>query len=148
MKLLLRAVLLMLVGGCWPVLAYAGEKDVKATFLLVGGLGGLLIGAGLYALLLVLAAVFVRPRLVLAAVLALCTGLFGYIQYWSFYFLAIATRFLRTHQMRYEFGELPPLLQWGLGGVVLWGLLVLVVALRMWQSQQRRLLALNKAAPL
>jgi hypothetical protein len=128
---LLRGILL---GGglSGPLLAQAGEKDVKASFLLVGGIGGILIGAGLYALLLVLEAVFVRRRVVLVALFALTAGLFGYIQYWSFYFLAIATRFLRTHQMRYEFGELTGLLQWALAGISAWGLAVLAVALRIW----------------
>ncbi|MCB2376526.1 hypothetical protein LGH70_02970 [Hymenobacter sp. BT635] len=136
MKQLLR--IRLLAGLCLslPLPAWAGEKDEKASFLLAGGLGGLLIGAGLYAVLLGLAAVLIRRQAVLAALCGLCLALYGYIHYWSFYFLAIAVRFLRTRQMLYEFGTPTPLLLAGLAGSVAWALAALGLAL--WLRRRRR----------
>lgn len=115
----------------WPALAQAGEKDVKASFLLVGGVGGILIGAGLYLGLLVLAAGWVRRRAARVSLVALAVGSYLYIQYWSCYFLAIATRYLRTRHMRYEFGELTPLLAWTVVSLALWGIGALILTRRL-----------------
>ncbi|UOQ53682.1 hypothetical protein [Hymenobacter cellulosivorans] len=122
-----------------PALAYAGEKDVKASFLLVGGVGGILIGAGLYVGLLVLAAGWVKRRAVRVSLVALAVGSYLYIQYWSCYFLAIATRFLRTRQMHYEFGELTPLLACTVLSLGLWGIGALVLARRLARRPPGRL---------
>ncbi|UOQ72856.1 hypothetical protein [Hymenobacter cellulosilyticus] len=115
----------------WPALAQAGEKDVKASFLLVGGIGGVFIGAGIYAGLLALAAMWGKRPAVRAGVFGLAIGIYLYIEYWSCYFLAIATRFLRTRRMRYEFGELTPLLTWTLIGLAVWAAAGLVLARRL-----------------
>jgi len=139
MKNMLRGIV---VGGClfWPALAYAGEKEVKAVFLLQGGIGGILIGAGLYVCFMVLSAMFFRKKAVVATLLALSVGFYVYMQYWSIYFLAIALHFMRTHQMQYKFGELTSTLTWVLLFIGIWGLAVFGITLRMWisrnQSQQ------------
>ncbi|PJJ53270.1 hypothetical protein [Hymenobacter chitinivorans] len=118
----------------WPVVVYAGEKDVKASFLLVGGIGGVLIGAGIYAGLLGLAAVWARRRAARMGLVVLALGCYLYIQYWSCYFLAIATRFLRTRQMHYEFGAPTPLLTWTVVGLVAWAVVGLGLA---WHLARR-----------
>ncbi|HEX8425745.1 hypothetical protein [Hymenobacter sp.] len=136
MKRLLTCIVLCCCLG-WPVVAYAGEKEVKAAFLLQGGIGGILIGAGLYACFMALSAVLFKKKATVAVFFALSAAFFVYMQYWSFYFLAIALHFMHTRQMRYEFGELTSLLKWGLVCVGVWGLAVFGVALRMWIMQNR-----------
>ena len=121
----------------WPVLAYAGEKEVKAVFLLQGGIGGILIGAGLYAAFMVLSAILFGRKTTVATFFALSVAFYLYVQYWSIYFLAIALHFMRTRQMRYEFGELTSLLIWVLLFIVIWGLVVFSIALRMWISRNQ-----------
>lgn len=136
MKNILRGIV---VGGClcWPMLAHAGEKEVKAVFLLQGGIGGILIGAGLYAGFMVLSAMFFKKKATVATLFALTVAFYVYMQYWSVYFLAIALHFMRTRQMRYEFGALTNLLIWVLLFIGVWGLAVFGIALRMWISRNR-----------
>ncbi|UOQ66543.1 hypothetical protein [Hymenobacter volaticus] len=136
MKKLLRSTVMC---GClfWPVLAYAGEKEVKAVFLLQGGIGGILIGAGLYAAFMVLSAMFFRKKTTVATLFVLCVAFYIYMQYQSIYFLAIALHFMRTRQMQYEFGELTSVLIWVLLLIGIWGLAVFGIALRMWTSRNR-----------
>lgn len=124
-------------GVFWPGLAQAGDIEVKAAFLLQGGIGGILIGAGLYAVFMLLAAVLFKRKVDVALAFALATAFFLYIEYKSFYFLTIATGFMRTRQMRYEFGELTMLLQWVLIGIGMWGLAVVGIALRLWLRRHR-----------
>ncbi|WP_375435762.1 hypothetical protein [uncultured Hymenobacter sp.] len=129
----------IVTGSClfWPVLAQAGEKEVKAVFLLQGGIGGILIGAGLYACFMMLSAVLFKKKTTVATLFTLSVTFYIYIQYWSLYFLAIALHFMRTRQMRYEFGELTSLLIGALTCIGAWGLVVLGVALRMWINRNQ-----------
>jgi hypothetical protein len=134
----LTSVILTCWGLLWPALARAGEKEVKAAFLLQGGIGGILIGAGLYACFMLLSAVLFKSKAALAMFFALSTAIFVYIQYWSFYFLAIAVAFMRTRQMQYEFGELTTLLNCVLVFVGAWGVAVFGLALRMWMKRHNK----------
>lgn len=136
MKNMLKGIV-MCCGLFWPVLAYAGEKEVKAVFLLQGGIGGILIGAGLYAAFMLLSAMFFRKKATVATFFALSVAFYIYMQYWSIYFLAIALHFMRTRQMRYEFGELTSLLIWVLLFIGIWGVAVFGIALRMWISRNQ-----------
>lgn len=130
------------VAGCallWPLAACAGEQEVKAQFLLLGGIGGILIGAGLYAAFMGLAVFVAKSKRIVAALFALATAFFGYMQYKSFYFLALATGFLRTRQMRYKVGELTTGLQAVLAFIGVWGVGVFVAALLSWRKRHRKL---------
>ena len=86
---------------------------------------------------MVLSAVLFRQKTTVAAFFALSVAFFIYMQYWSFYFLAIAWHFIRTRQMRYEFGELTTPLKGVLAFIGAWGLVVFGVALRIWISRHR-----------
>jgi hypothetical protein len=136
MKKLLSGV----VGGAgvfWPGLVHASDIEVKAAFLLQGGIGGILIGAGLYAVFMLLAAVLFKRRIHAGIAFALATAFFIYIEYKSLYFLAIATGFMRTRQMRYEFGELTTVLYWVVVGIGVWGVAVVGIALRIRVRRHR-----------
>lgn len=135
MKKLWRGALLG-VGLCWPVAALAAhQQEEKYVFLLVGGVGGMLVGAGLYGLLMVLAALFVRPRAGVVAAFALCVAFMGYMQYTSLQILGAAVR------LGQQLGRVPAaatvtvLLNAGGGIMVLFGVFIFRVALRLWRRR-------------
>lgn len=140
MKKLMRATLLG-AGLCWPLLAHAGEQEEKYVFLLVGGLGGVLVGAGLYGILMVLAAMFVRQRGVVLAAFGLCVAFLGYMQLTSFRILRIAVGLGQRLGLAPAALPLDAALAVGLLLIAGFGVVVFRLALRMWQrrhAQRRR----------
>lgn len=140
MKKLMRGTLLG-AGVCWPLLTYAGEQEEKYVFLLVGGLGGVLVGAGLYGILMVLAAMFVRRRGVVLAAFGVCVAFLAYMQLTSFRILRVAGGLGQQLKLVPAALPLDAVLVAGLLLVVVFGLAVFRLALQMWQrreAQRRR----------
>ncbi|QJX46415.1 hypothetical protein HMJ29_05480 [Hymenobacter taeanensis] len=129
----------MVVGAglLWPALAYAGEREEKYTLLLAGGIGGLLVGALLYTLLMLLAAVYLKHKLAVTAAFAVCVLLYLDMEYLSFQTLRVALGLMRTPTGNP--GPVP-LTFWLLllpVGALAVGLLVFRIALRLWRKRQR-----------
>ncbi|RPD49637.1 hypothetical protein DNI29_02220 [Hymenobacter sediminis] len=140
MKKLMRGTLLG-AGLCLPMLAYAGEQEEKYVFLLVGGLGGVLVGAGLYGILMVLAAMFVRRRGVVLTAFGLCVAFLAYMQFTSFRILRVAVGLGQRLGLAPVAFPLDVVLVVGLLLMVVFGLVVFRLALRMWKrrhAQRRR----------
>ncbi|GGG27258.1 hypothetical protein [Hymenobacter glacieicola] len=133
MKKLIRG---LLTGGCllWPVLAVAGEREEKYAFLLTGGVGGVAIGLGMYAFFMILVAALYRRKQVVAALFALCTTIFLYLEYWSFRLLTFSVNFLQTKQVQPVPGQWPLVLKWGLAVVLALAVVIFVLACRMWRK--------------
>ncbi|GAB2772767.1 Zn-dependent protease with chaperone function [Hymenobacter luteus] len=137
MKKLVRGALLG-AGLCWPLLAYAGEQEDKYVFLLVGGVGGMLVGVGLYGLLMVLVALFVRPRAVVWTAFALGGTFLVYMQYTSLQILGAAARLGQRLEQAPAAGTVAVLLKAGGVVMLLFGVLIFRVAFRLWQRREAR----------
>lgn len=137
MKRLVHGILL---GGLllWPGLALADDREVKYTLLLIGGAGGILVGAGLYAALMILAAANIRPKALLSAAFAVCVGIFVFSQYTSIQTLRVALGLWQSPAA----GPRPVALTvWGWLGVVLlvgFGVAIFRFSLRLWQKRRRQ----------
>ncbi|TGE09730.1 DUF4381 domain-containing protein [Hymenobacter fodinae] len=129
----------MVVGAglLWPALAYAGEREEKYTLLLAGGIGGLLVAALLYTLLMLLASIYLRHKAVVTATFILCTLLYLRMEYLSFQTLRIALGLMRTPSGNPGPVPLTPWLLLISGGVVAVGLLVFSIAIRLWKKRNR-----------
>ncbi|WP_139925403.1 hypothetical protein [Hymenobacter sp. DG01] len=137
MKKLMRGTLLG--GGLFlPLLVHAGEQEEKYVFLLVGGLGGVLVGAGLYGILMVLAAMFVRQRGVVRAAFGLCVAFLAYMQFTSFRILRVAVGLGQQLGLAPAAIPLNGVLGAGLLLMAVFGLVVLRLALRLWRGRHAR----------
>lgn len=124
----------------WPLLAYANDREVKYTLLLIGGIGGIVVGAGLYALLMLLAAAFLRRKALLVGAMVGCVAIFVFSEYTSVQTLRVALG-LRESPAAAP-GPVAFTFWWQLGLVLLlgFGWAVFRYALRLWQKRRRRIL--------
>lgn len=120
----------------WPLLAYANDREVKYTLLLIGGIGGILVGAGLYALLMFLAAAFLRHQALLVGAMVGCVAIFVFSEYTSVQTLRVALGLRESPTAT----PVAFTLWWQLGVVLLVGFggAVLRYSLRLWQKRQHR----------
>jgi TRAP-type C4-dicarboxylate transport system permease small subunit len=122
----------------WPGLALADDREVKYTLLLIGGAGGILVGAGLYAALMILAAANIRHKALLSAAFVVCVGIFVFSQYTSIQTLRVALGLWQSPGA----GPRPVgfTLWWWLGVVlqVGFGVAVFRFSLRLWQKRRRQ----------
>ncbi|MBX0291491.1 hypothetical protein K3G63_13660 [Hymenobacter sp. HSC-4F20] len=137
MKKLVRS---LLRGGALlgPLVAQAGEREEKYTVLLVGGVGGIVAGAVLYALFMGLAAYYLRRKALVIATFGFCLLVLARMQYLSFRTLRLAAGLRQSAAPIPTPAPLSPGLQWALGGVVVFAVVVLVLAGRLWQKRYRR----------
>jgi hypothetical protein len=124
-------------GLLWPVLAYAGEREEKYILLLVGGIIGMLVGAGIYALLLVLAAAFLKRKALVAAVFILCVVIYLRMEYLSFQTLRVALNLVHTQELKPKPIALGPGLQVLLIGILVFAVVIFWVAARLWTKRNR-----------
>ncbi|TGD81639.1 hypothetical protein [Hymenobacter wooponensis] len=136
MKKLIRG---MAVGAglLWPALAYAGEREEKYTLLLVGGIGGLLVAALLYTLLMLLASIYVKNKTAITTSFILCVLLYLRMEYLSFQTLRVALGLMRTPTGNPGPVPLTPLLLVIPVAVLGVGLLVFRIAMRLWRKRNR-----------
>jgi hypothetical protein len=124
-------------GVLWPALAYAGEREEKYTLLLAGGIGGLLVAAVLYTLLMLLASIYLKHKTAVTATFILCVLLYLRMEYLSFQTLRIALGLMRTPSGNPGPVPLTPWLVLIPMAVLAVGLLVLRIAVRLWQKRRR-----------
>ncbi|SNR63807.1 MULTISPECIES: hypothetical protein [Hymenobacter] len=129
--------ILTTVGLLWPMVTYAGEREDKYTLLQIGGIGGMIAGVGLYVLLMLLTAVFVRTKKLAVAAGVFCWVLLAYTQFLSVRTLRLAAGLLQTTSAVPTLAPLPGYLLAALVSIALFALAVLVVARRIWKERHR-----------